>query len=284
MPWQQVKGALRWDSLPLFRVGRVCSLEDAKEAAVTPISVQLYSLREESARDFDAVLERLAAIGYKGVEPFHLFGKTPQAFRAQIEDLGMVVSSSHHPWANRASLGEVVDTVGALGLNRAIGGFEPGDFADMDAVQRTAETVNGLVDALAPHGIDLCLHNHWWEFQEIDGRLGYHHLVERCPEVLFEVDTYWAANFGAVDAVAEVARVKERAPLLHIKDGALEKEGTHVAVGDGKMDIAAVVEAANPNVLEWLIVELDACATDMMTAVEKSYAFLTANRLAAGNV
>lgn len=249
-----------------------------------PISVQLYSLRKESEQDFDAVLERLAAIGYKGVEPFNLFGKTPQAFRAQVEALGMTVSSSHHPWANRASVNEVVDTLGALGLNRAAGGFGPDDFADLDAVKRTAETVNNLIDALAPHGIGLFLHNHWWEFEDIEGQLGYRHIADLCPNVQFEVDTYWAANFGAVDAAAEVARVKDRAPLLHIKDGPLEKDRAHVAVGDGKMDIAGMIAAADPNVLEWVVVELDACDTDMMTAVAKSYDFLIGKQLAKGNV
>lgn len=249
-----------------------------------PISVQLYSLRKESEQDFDAVLERLAAIGYKGVEPFNLFGKTPQAFRAQVEALGMTVSSSHHPWANRASVNEVVDTLGALGLNRAAGGFGPDDFTDLDAVKRTAETVNNLIDALAPHGIGLFLHNHWWEFEDIEGQLGYRHIADLCPNVQFEVDTYWAANFGAVDAAAEVARVKDRAPLLHIKDGPLEKDRAHVAVGDGKMDIAGMIAAADPNVLEWVVVELDACDTDMMTAVAKSYDFLIGKRLAKGNV
>ncbi|MXY56561.1 MAG: sugar phosphate isomerase/epimerase, partial [Gammaproteobacteria bacterium] len=139
-----------------------------------PISVQLYSLRQESQHDFDAVLERLAAIGYQGVEPFNLFGKTPQSFKAQVEDLGMVVSSSHHPWANRTDTSEVVDTVSALGLTRAAGGFGPDDFTDLDAVKRTADTVNSLIDALFPHGLNLFLHNHWWEFAEIEGKLGYH--------------------------------------------------------------------------------------------------------------
>ena len=247
-----------------------------------PLSVQLYSLREESARDFDAVLDRLAAIGYQGVEPFHLFGKSPRAFRAQVEALGMVVSSSHHPWANRASLQEVVDTVGELGLNRAAGGFTAADFKDMDAVKATADTVNRLADALGAHGIALFLHNHWWEFAPIDGRLGYHHIAELCPRAQFQVDTYWAANFGTVDAAAEVARVKHRAPLLHVKDGPLERGKANVAVGDGAMDIAAVIAAADPAVLEWLIVELDACDTDMMAAVEKSYRYLTRRGLAAG--
>ena len=248
-----------------------------------PISVQLYSLREDCARNVDGVLERLAAVGYKGVEPFHLHGRTAPEFKARVEALGMKVSSSHYPWANRASAAEVVDAVSGLGLRRAAAGFGPDDFRDMDAVQRTADTVNGLIDALRPHGIDLFLHNHWWEFAPVDGKLGFRHIAERCPAVQFEVDTYWAANFGAVDVAAEVARVKKRAPLLHIKDGPLVKGEAHVAVGDGRMDIPAILDAADPHVLEWVIVELDACDTDMMTAVEKSYRYLTTHQLAAGN-
>ena len=248
-----------------------------------PISVQLYSLRDAAKAGIEQVLERLAATGYKGVEPYSLHGMTPEAFTARVRELGMVVSSSHHPWANRASTGEVVDTIGALGLTRAAGGFGPEDFKDLDAIARTADTVNAIVDALRPHGIDLFLHNHWWEFAEHGGKLGFEHIAERCPDVLFEVDTYWAANFGAVDVAAQVARVKHRTPLLHIKDGPLTAGAAHVAVGDGKMDIAGVLAAASPDVLEWVIVELDACDTDMMTAVQRSYRYLTENGLAAGN-
>ena len=258
-------------------------MPEASATAPKSISVQLYSLREESTRDFDAVLGRLAGIGYLGVEPFNLFGKSPQAFRRQVEDLGMAVSSSHFPWANRAPLQEVVDVVGALGLNRAAGGFGPDDFADLDAVKRTADTVNGLLEALAPHGIGLFLHNHWWEFNDIDGKLGFRHLAERCPGVQFEVDTYWAANFGAVDVATEIARVAARVPLLHIKDGPLERDRAHVAVGDGRMDIAGVIQAADADVLEWIVVELDACDTDMMTAVERSCRYLVGRGLASGN-
>lgn len=258
-------------------------MREAARRGPKPISVQLYSLREESTRDFDAVLGRLAAIGYRGVEPFSLFGKSPQAFKRQVEDLGMAVSSSHFPWANRAPLQEVVDVAGALGLSRAAGGFGAQDFADLDAVKRTADTVNVLVEALAAHGIGLFLHNHWWEFNEIDGKLGFRHIAERCPGVQFEVDTYWAANFGAVDVAAEVARVAARVPLLHIKDGPLQRDQAHVAVGDGKMDIAGVIQAADAEVLEWIVVELDSCDTDMMAAVERSCRYLVGSGLASGN-
>ena len=248
-----------------------------------PISVQLYSLRDASQNDFDAVLQRLADIGYRGVEPFNLFGKSPMDFRRQVEDLGMTVSSTHFPWANRSEINEVIDTVGALGLSRAAGGFGPDDFADRSAIARTVATVNDLTDKLGRAELELFLHNHWWEFVEHEGKKGYHILQEECPDVLFEVDTYWAANFGNSDPASEVERIRNRVPLLHIKDGPLIKGEAHVAVGDGRMDIRAIIDAADEDILEWIIVELDDCDTDMMTAVQKSYTYLTHNELATGN-
>ena len=249
---------------------------------MTPISVQLYSLREASEADFDAVLEELAAIGYAGVEPFNLFGKTPRAFREQVESLGMKVSSSHTPWANRSPIDEVVDALGELGLSRAIGGFMPDDFEDLDAVRRTAETCQSLIDQLGPQGLELAIHNHWWEFKLMDGRPAMHHLTEMVPDLRYELDTYWAANFGACDPAAELSRIADKAPLLHIKDGPLEKKEPMVAVGQGKVDVPSVINAADPDTVEWLVVELDACATDMMTAIRESYEYLTANELAEG--
>ena len=44
----------------------------------------------------------------------------------------------------------------------------------------------------------------------------------------------------------------------------------------------AVISAADPDTVEWLVVELDACATDMMTAIRESYDYLIGNNLAEG--
>ncbi|MCY3858674.1 MAG: TIM barrel protein [Gammaproteobacteria bacterium] len=247
-----------------------------------PISVQLYALREQSQTDFDKVLNDIANIGYRGVEPFHLFGKSPEAFKRQVEDLGMQISSSHHPWANRTEINEAIETVQALGLNRIAAGYGPDDVKDADSVKRTVDAINSLTESLAPHGLRLFLHNHYWEFVPVDGELPYHSFYKNCPDVEFEVDTYWAANFGACDPAQEVANVKDRAPLLHIKDGPNEQGKAHVAVGDGVLEIADIINAADPAVLEWVIVELDACDSDMLEAIRRSYEFLTTERLALG--
>ena len=252
------------------------------KSSLKPIAVQLYSLRQESEEDFDSVLQDVARTGYVGVEPFHLFGKTPQEFARQVADLGMKISSSHYPWAHRTDPSEVVDIVKAMGLNRAAGGFGPDDFSTRDSVKRTVDRVNTLVQRLNQDGVELFLHNHWFEFEPVEGEIPFHKLYRECPGVLFEVDTYWAANFGNCDPIKEVRQVRDRAPLLHIKDGPNRRGHAHVAVGQGLMDIRGIVEAADPSVLEWLIVELDECATSMQKAIEESYHFLVSEGLGRG--
>ncbi len=239
-----------------------------------PIALQLYSLRDASKENFDQVLQDVAAIGFQGVEPFNLFDFSPREFKQRTEDLGLKISSSHTPWANRAEVAHTVEVLGELGLRRAIGGFGPDDFKDSDAVKQTIETTHTLCEALAKQGITLTLHNHWWEYELIDGAPAYHQLQDALPQVTFEIDTYWAANFGACNPAAEVDRVALRTPLLHIKDGPLARGEPNVPLGSGKIDIPSILKIADRRTLEWLVVEFDSCATDMLTAVKKSYQYL----------
>ena len=106
-----------------------------------PISVQLFSAREEAKKDFLGVLKRIAKIGYKGVEPAGFYDLKPAAFRKIVEDLGMLVSSSHGPWAQPDNLNEAADVAKTLGLDCVAGGFGPNEFKDMDAIKKTAEKV-----------------------------------------------------------------------------------------------------------------------------------------------
>jgi len=252
------------------------------EQRAKPVSVQLYTLRDLAAKGFAAVLRQVADIGYAGVEPAGFYGLSAGDVRKIVEDLGMAISSSHGPWASPDNLNECVDTAGVLGLDLVSSGFGPEDFKTLDAIRRTAEKVDGMTAFLRRHGLGLFLHNHWWEFELVDGRLAYDHFAALCPDVRFEIDTYWAANFGANDPAEQVAKFRDRAPLLHIKDGPLVKDAAHLAVGQGKIDVPAVIAAADPRVLRWLVVELDFCATDMMKAVADSYGYLTRRGLARG--
>lgn len=246
-----------------------------------PISIQLYTVREAAAQDFPGVLKQIADIGYKGVEFAGLHGMAPAEVKKIVDDLGLEVSSAHMPMPNKENAQQLIDECNALGMKHLVTG--PGGPLDtMDNVLACADRMNEAVAALEGSGIAFGLHNHWAEFEEVEGKLPEDVLLERVPKLFAQLDVYWVA-VGGPDPAETVARLKDRAPLLHIKDGNIDPPQPHTAVGKGALDIPSIIGAADPNVLEWLIVELDSCATDMMEAVQDSYAYLTDNGLAEGN-
>ncbi len=239
-----------------------------------PISVQLYSVREAAAEDFPAVLKQIAAIGYKGVEFAGLHGMSSGEVKSIIDDLGLEVSSAHLPIPDATNAAQLIDDCKTLGIPRIVAGFGGDALATMDGCLAAAEKLNAGVAALAGSGIALGIHNHWMEWDhQLDGKYPEDILLDSAPGIFAQLDVYWAAC-GGVDPAATVARLKARIPLLHIKDGNIEPRQPHTAVGAGVLDMPAIVGAADPGVLQWLIVELDSCATDMMQAVADSYRYL----------
>ena len=78
---------------------------------------------------------------------------------------------------------------------------------------------------------------------------------------------------------ALLRRLGDRVRYLHVKDGpAVNRDDFMTAVGSGRMPVAEIL-AASPSA-RWHVVELDRCATDMMTAVGDSLAWLTGQGLA----
>lgn len=250
-----------------------------------PISIQLYTVREE-AKDgnHSAILKQIAETGYQGVEGGAGYGLDRREFRAMVEDLGMVVSSTWGPIPeDDGSVQELMDSAGELGTTNLVGGLWIPDFETEDAIRRTAERINYGLPALRRAGLSYSLHNHWMEFEPLGNRLKVDLLADLCPDLLFEVDIYWCTNFGVNNAAEQVAKLRDRIELLHVKDGPQVKGRSHVAVGAGTINVGEVLAAADPDKVRWLVVELDECDTDMMAAVRESYDYLVGNGLAAGN-
>jgi len=125
-------------------------------------------------------------------------------------------------------------------------------------------------------------HNHWVEVERHDGRFGMELFLELAPDVFSEMDIYWASHFGDTDPTAVIAACRPRVELLHVKDGPLTRGQPHTAVGEGKVNIAACIAAADANRLAWLVVELDECATDMTDAIKRSAQYLVKQGFAKG--
>ncbi len=247
-----------------------------------PIAVQLYTVREAIEQDFEGVVRKIAAWGYKGVEPAGFPGTTPQAAADLFKSLGLAVPSAHSPLPLADKQDEVLETMRVLGCAYLVCPFIPADeYKSIESTLAVCERLNSANAIARDAGLTLLYHNHWWEYEPLGDTYPYKVMLENLdPTIGFEIDTYWVKTAG-LDPVSVIRDLGTRVPLLHIKDGPAVKDQPMVAVGEGVMDVAAIIDAGKS--AEWLVVELDRCATDMMEAVENSYRYLVGEGLADGN-
>ncbi len=241
---------------------------------VAQISVQLYTVRDALAADFDGTLGKIADIGYTQVEPF-AFTKSVDELEAGLAKYGLSAPTTHVGLLS-GDQEEIFAAAKRLGISTVI---EPAirepHWQNEEDIADTARQLNEAAERAAEHGLRVGYHNHWWEIErEFDGgRRGLQVLAEHLsPEVVLEVDTYWAVVGGA-DVPALLNALGDRVVALHIKDG----DGTRdtkkqVPLGSGSIPIWDFV-AARPDALQ--VVELDDSEVDMVDAVAQSFAYIT---------
>lgn len=243
-----------------------------------PPAVQLYSVREQLPGDRKGVLRRIAAAGYGAVEAVSVLSD-PDGMRADLDAAGLTVCSVH-----AIPSGEQADGLLAAAKTLSAGTvivphLPPARFATAESIAGVATELNQMAARAADAGLRFGYHNHDFELSSIvAGRPALEVLASSLDDgVLLEIDTYWAA-VGGQDVPALLRRLGDRVRFLHVKDGPITREDPMTAVGAGRMPIAEILAAA-PSA-EWHIVELDRCATDMLTAVEQSLQWLASHGLA----
>jgi len=243
-----------------------------------PLALQLYTVRDQLASGRKAVLKTIRDFGYGAVEPYDVL-TDPGVLRADLDEAGLAVCAVH-----ARALGEdavaLLDGARTVGADTVIVPSVPAErFADADAIAALARELNEAAARAAVLGLRLGYHNHAFEFESAPGgRPGLEALADDLdPAVLLEVDTYWAA-VGGQEVPALLGRLGDRVRYLHVKDGPVTKDDPMTAVGGGRMPVAEIL-AASPSA-EWHVVELDRCATDMLTAVRDSIDWLVGHGLA----
>jgi sugar phosphate isomerase/epimerase len=246
-----------------------------------PLGIQLYTVREALAQDFTGTIERIAAIGYAAVETAGFPGSTPAEADALFRRLGLQAPSAHSPLPLGDKRNEVLETMAALGAKYLVLAHIPTEeFKTIDGIKRACDRLNEANVVARENGLTLLYHNHWWEYEQAEFGRPYRVMAEHLePSIGFELDAYWAKT-GGCDPVEVLRELGARVPLMHVKDGSAKREDPQTAVGEGILDYTAIIPAAQH--VEYQIVELDHCATDMMQAVEKSYRYLTEKGLAHG--
>lgn len=250
-----------------------------------PISLQLYTVRDLLKNDYWGTLKQIADIGYVAIEGGPPEGTSVAEFKKVLADYGMHVSSTW-AWPSDQNLANLADKAKQYGFKFYTNGFGADQLKTREQIRQAGEKLAASAKLLAGQGLTFCVHNHAWEFDKVDGELVYDLLLDAAgPAVNAELDIYWASNFGAIDVPAVISKYKSRIPLLHVKDGSLRKGDAMTAVGSGSLDVAACIKAADPDVLKYLVVELDHYVggnEHVMDAVRDSYQWLVKSGLGVG--
>lgn len=246
----------------------------------SPVSVQLYTVREALQDDLQGTLNKLAEVGFTQVEPF-AFTNFPGLGDA-LSAAGLAAPTVHVHFLGETDdeIAATFDAAKALGVQTVIDPHVPEDrWKTAEAIEHTAAQLNSAAKVAAQHGVRVGYHNHAHEFEnKIDGQNALEYFVSKLdPEVVIELDTYWVA-VGGENPVEVLGRLGDRVVALHIKDGPATKDTKdQVAVGSGNLPIRDIIEAA-PNALR--VIELDDSRDNRFTAVADSFAFLTKEGLA----
>lgn len=245
----------------------------------SPLSVQLYTVREAAAEDLTGTLQRIADIGFELVEPYAFTSFGP-ALGEALQASGLRAPTTHQGFltVDAAEQDKVFAAAAALGMERVIDPHYPVEnWASTEKIADTAARLNAAAAIAAKHGLTVGYHNHAFELESRpeggNGRSGLELLAERLdPEVGLEVDAYWA-TVGGVEPVGLLQRLGDQVVAVHIKDGPGTKENLdQVAVGSGDQPITDIL-AASPNALH--VIELDDSRGDRFQAVADSFAYLS---------
>lgn len=246
------------------------------------IALQLYTVRDQIAQDLTGTLKRIADIGFTHVETaFWPEGVTHDRASGLLRDAGLTPVSSHIELpVDAASKKALVDIARTYGCNHLIWHGWPED----PRYQSEAGTIelirlyNEAAQLATDNGLQFGLHNHWWEFRNKPGgkRVFDFWMHDLNPGVFLELDTYWVKVAG-YDPASVIREAGSRVKFLHIKDGpaqwhenlAQDNPDPMTAVGKGKQDMPAILEAAKDQV-DWLVIEMDKVDGDVFALLNES--------------
>ena len=257
------------------------SLFASNARASQPIGIQLYSLRADMGTDPQGTLKKVAAIGYKSIESANyadgkVYGMEPTAFKTFTEDLGLKLTSAHlgGPQYTPETKSEAMDWwTKAIEDHKTIGTKYvikpsmpiPQTLKELDVWCDYYNSIGALAEK---SGMKFGFHNHAREFELIEGKLMYAHMLENTnpKNVCFQLDVYWCKK-GGYDAVGLLNKYAGRFPVLHIKD---EKE-----LGEsGDMDFKPIFEAAYAQGMQDYFVEVEKYNFEPIESVRQSFVFL----------
>ena len=269
------------------------------------VGIQLFSVKNEMAKNPLACIEQVARTGYKYIETANHradqdcgcgFGVPANEFKAKLDEYGAQVVSGHIFPMREDNIGPILDYYNVLGAKLLVNPMNV--FRDKDEVLSYCDSYNRVGKKITEGGLRFCYHNHFHEFQLMDGQPVLDIIMENTDPayVGLELDTYWVVR-GGEDPLKYINKYASRLLAIHQKDLAKDFNGEvnqlkgvqdrvidhnvfHEVVGDrleiveigtGQLDIQGIIDAGNATGnTEFIILEQDATRYPEMESIRIS--------------
>ena len=260
------------------------------------IGLQLYTVRNEMEKDPAVTLARVAKIGYTSVEGASytgngkFYGMSPKEFAKLLKQNGLVIPSSHYRLGEEEINGKISNGTILHGWNKAIDDaseagikymvcayLSDAERKGLDHYKYVANQLNIAGEKCKKSGIQLCYHNHDFEFIKQDNKYPYDILMSADKDLVkMEMDIYWIKKAGQ-DPIALFKKHPGRYPLWHVKDMDNTPEHDFTEVGNGIIDFKEIFKYKNLAGMKYFFVEQDKCPGSPFDSITKSIKYIKKN-------
>lgn len=254
------------------------------QAAKKDVFLQLYSLRTDIAKDFYNTLDKVAKMGYTGVEVANyadgkFYGLTPEQFKQEIENRKLTVLSSHVGKALNDDVSttnwdevwkwwdEAILAHKNAGMKYVVTPWMP-KVKRLSDLKAYCEYYNKIGEKCNAAGLRFGYHNHSFEFEKVENEIMYDYMLKNTDpqKVFFQMDVYWVVR-GGQSPVDYFNKYPGRFELLHLKD--------HRELGQsGMVGFDAIFNNVSKAGTKHFVVEVENYTVEPFKSVEESLKYL----------
>jgi sugar phosphate isomerase/epimerase len=239
-----------------------------------PFGLQLYSVRNECAKDLVGTVTAVAKMGYKAVEFAGYHGRDAKTLRKLLDDTGLKCCGTHIQLdtllgENLAKTVEFNHTIGNKFL--IVPGLPEKYRKTRQAWQETADLFSELAQKVKPEGMRVGYHNHNVEFKPLDGELPWDTFFNRSSkDVVIQFDT----GNGVAEGGHPMKFIKKhpgRVASLHVKPFSRKKSNALIGDKEDELPWKEIFEVCETTGgTEWYIMEYENDLYPPLVSVEKS--------------
>lgn len=249
---------------------------------------QLYSIRDEMAKNPINTLKALKTMGYQDFEVYGFddqkgtyYGYKSMEFKQILDDLGLSVTSGHYGFSpylekNEDEMKRFVDRcitgAKALGSKYITWPWIAPEQRTIDNFKLMSRKLNVIGEQVLKANLGFAYHNHGFEFEDHGGENGFDIILrETDPSLVkLEMDMYWVVHSSNYTPKELIDSQPGRYAMWHIKDmDKLTRDYTEL--GNGSIDYLEILPDPIKSGLEYYYIEQGGnFTTNSMESASKS--------------